>query len=704
MPKNYLTVRAAANAAEENEILVHGPIGDTYWDSNGVTGKAFTDALNKFPRGTKVTIGVNSQGGQVNEGLAIYHAIKRRAEDITVRIDGYAVSIASVFPLAASKVISPKSAIWMIHKAANMSYGNEDDKIKDAAMLRGHDNSIVTTYTESANARNVSKTADQFREAMAAETWMSGEDAIAWGLADETDDKDVTDALNEFDFSKAPQGTFKNVPANFMAMASFKNLPAAKGGAGTTNQNKPNNPPAASHGGANAPIMKKENIVALLKTHGIDASVDETIEALEKKLTEALAKKTEQPKPAASGDDDTKAQLKDIKAQLEKERGNRIARAIDQHIVDGRMTTDEREDATKRAVADETYLDVIAKRPQNLPGAAPIGFSANGESNGGRDTVMKLKKGAARYNFLKENWSELKASGYRGTRSGVVAANTTDAALVTDMLLEGATTVLQNRLAPLRVFSKEVSQDRVKPLAVLQHRKITAGGTAQTNATNFEDTTNFVGTEDNVAITMAQITAGGHVTNAERQSGVTMSQWVDIKTAEIADKIMALHAAKILEGTFTATPVVSAAESFGGNELAKLWGQLKKSPIKNIILDGEYFAQFLPSDRFDFAETEYRNRGWDNFVMNTVWTGATANTVGFACNPQALVTGLGLPLRDPNANLVSTETILQLPELGVSVAVYQWYSNITRASWTTYDIMVGVAADDVTAGVLIKSA
>ncbi len=698
--KNYLTVRAAANATEENEILVHGPIGSSFWDDNGISGKQFTDALNKFPRGTKVTIGVNSQGGAVGEGLAIFNAIQRRSEDITVRIDGYAISIASVFPLAASKVISPKSSIWMIHNAWAWAAGNAKEMRKQADVLETHDETLVGIY-----AAKTGKSEKEIKDAMAEETWFNGDEAVAWGLADEVEDKDVSDALNEFDFSKAPQGTFKNVPANFMAMASFKNLPAAMGGAGTTKTTDKNRPSPPTGGTTNENIMDKKTIVALLLEHGITASVDETIEALQEKLKTALAAKKQTPAKTDDGDgDDTKAQLKKITAQLERERGNRIARAIDQHIVDGRMTTDEREDATKRAVADETYLDVIAKRPQNLPGAAPIGFSANGESNGGRDTVMKLKKGAARYNFLKENWSELKASGYRGTRSGVVAANTTDAALVTDMLLEGATTVLQNRLAPLRVFSKEVSQDRVKPLAVLQHRKITAGGTAQTNATNFEDTTNFVGTEDNVAITMAQITAGGHVTNAERQSGVTMSQWVDIKTAEIADKIMALHAAKILEGTFTATPVVSAAESFGGNELAKLWGQLKKSPIKNIILDGEYFAQFLPSDRFDFAETEYRNRGWDNFVMNTVWTGATANTVGFACNPQALVTGLGLPLRDPNANLVSTETILQLPELGVSVAVYQWYSNITRASWTTYDIMVGVAADDVTAGVLIKSA
>jgi len=112
----------------------------------------------------------------------------------------------------------------------------------------------------------------------------------------------------------------------------------------------------------------------------------------------------------------------------------------------------------------------------------------------------------------------------------------------------------------------------------------------------------------------------------------------------------------------------------------------------------------LPATLDYYDVTKVGIPGWDTVAMNTVWTGATANTVGFACNPQALVCGVGLPLRDPEANNVSTENIVSLPDLGISVAVYTWYSNITRATWTTWDIMFGCAANDVTAGVMVKSA
>ncbi len=448
----------------------------------------------------------------------------------------------------------------------------------------------------------------------------------------------------------------------------------------------------------------RDTYIALLNEWGVKFEASATDADLKALVTAGKP----QAKPAV---DPAAAELARIRAQLDKQQRYAVALELDRLILDNKLTAAEREAEMTLCLADETRIpNVLAKRTAVLPGASPIlGQLAYG-SEGAFDHVMKLKDARERYGHLRDNWDTLKAAGFRRPGAGNFrqgmpqAANTTDSDLVTQMLVDGATTVLQNRLAPLRAFAKEFAPDPIKPLAVLQHRKITAGGTAQTNATNFEDTTNFIGTEVNTQITMAQITSGGHVTNAERQNGVTMAQWIDIKTAEIGDAIMATVAAVILEGTFTATPLVSSAIGFGGAELAKLWGQLKKSSIHNIILDGEYYAQFLPTDRFGFDVTEYRNRGWDNFLLNTKWTGATANTVGFACNPQAIVVGIGSPLRSIRADAVSSQTKLTLPGLGVTVDVNEWYSNITRNDWTTYDVMFGAASNDATAGVLIKSA
>jgi hypothetical protein len=460
--------------------------------------------------------------------------------------------------------------------------------------------------------------------------------------------------------------------------------------------------------------MNKKAIVALLKKHGIEASESETEEQLQAKLDKiptAAATPAQPAVPVATAGLANVIDLTAIQAQLTRERTARITAAIDGLIAAGKVTNDERDAEIGLCLANEERLTgVLAKRTAaqigDAPGSPVIGRYG---SEGARDHVMKMTSPQARFDHMRDNWDTLRASGYRkpGNRfpSGPMAANTTDADLVTDMLVEGATTILQNRLAALRAFSKEVSVDRLKPLAVLQHKKITAGGTVQENETNFEDTTNFVGTNVNVPITCAQLTVGGHITNAERQNGFRMADWVTIKTAEIGDAIMAKVAAVILEGTFTThAPLVSAAAAFGSSELKTLWGNLKKAAIKNLILDGEYYAQLLPSTLENFNVLTTGMPGWDVVALNTNWTGATANTVGFACDPQAIVCGLGLPVRSERANMVSSETVLSLPGLGVSVAVYEWYSNISRADWTTYDIMFGAAANDTTAGQLIKSA
>lgn len=117
--------------------------------------------------------------------------------------------------------------------------------------------------------------------------------------------------------------------------------------------------------------------------------------------------------------------------------------------------------------------------------------------------------------------------------------NMVDADLVTARLVEGTTTFLQNRLAPLNAFSKQFSCDPIKPLATCEARFVSAGGTAGTNLTNFEDATKFVGTNTNVPVTMYQITAGSHSTNAETQSGHALDAWLESTLGTFADAILA---------------------------------------------------------------------------------------------------------------------------------------------------------------------
>jgi len=276
----HVSVKAAEGDADA-EILIHGPIGRSFWSEGGITGKDFTDALNQFPVGTKVTVGINSQGGAVGEGLAIYNAIKRRAEDITCRIDGYAISIASVIPLAAGKVISPDSAIWMIHNAWSWmegGQGNAEDMRKlaelagkAAEMLDKHDDVLVAAYVARSGKKD-----EEIRNAMAEETWLTGSEAVEWGLADEVSD-DAAD-LEALDFSGMEAKAFKKIPLNCRAMilAASKTPNSAlppQGKAQTKNQTEENS-------------MNRAQRIALLNGWGVmvkdeasvtDARLDELI-------------------------------------------------------------------------------------------------------------------------------------------------------------------------------------------------------------------------------------------------------------------------------------------------------------------------------------------------------------------------------------------------------------------------------------------
>jgi len=185
--ENRLEVRNQGNG--EHEIVLIGAVGGSWWDESGITESEFRNALKEIPKGSRITLLINSEGGSVQEGLGIYNAIKERSAEITAKISGYAVSIASVFPLAANKVISPKSAIWMTHKAWSYAQGNDEDMDRAAQMLREHNETLVDIYVS-----ETGKTKEEWEGWMKAETWIRGAKAIEYGLADETEDNDGSQA------------------------------------------------------------------------------------------------------------------------------------------------------------------------------------------------------------------------------------------------------------------------------------------------------------------------------------------------------------------------------------------------------------------------------------------------------------------------------------------------------------------------------
>lgn len=130
---------------------------------------------------------ISSQGGSVFEGVAIYNALKRYAEtagnSVTVTVMGVAASIASVIAMAGAKIRMPANAYMMVHKPWGGAMGNADEMRDYAELLDKIENSLVGTYMA-----RTGKTEDEIKAMLVKDTWMTADEAVAQGFADEVID------------------------------------------------------------------------------------------------------------------------------------------------------------------------------------------------------------------------------------------------------------------------------------------------------------------------------------------------------------------------------------------------------------------------------------------------------------------------------------------------------------------------------------
>lgn len=164
------------NLANKSELYIYGDIisGDWKWDDSDVTTNEIRDFLKEIEDAKELDIYINSGGGSVFAGQAIYNMLKRHKAKKTVYIDGLAASIASVIALVGDKVIIPSNAYFMIHKAWAWEIGNADDMLKMAATLEKIDEGILNVYKENLKD-GVSE--ETIRQLIAEETWMTGDEA-----------------------------------------------------------------------------------------------------------------------------------------------------------------------------------------------------------------------------------------------------------------------------------------------------------------------------------------------------------------------------------------------------------------------------------------------------------------------------------------------------------------------------------------------
>lgn len=164
--------------AEENTINVFDAIGEDYWTGEGVTAKSVGKSLAGM-KGKDITVNINSPGGSMFEGLAIYNQLREHDGKITVKVLGIAASAASIIAMAGDEIQVAKAGFIMIHNAWVYAAGNRIDLREVADYLEPFDKSMAQIYSDRTGMK-----ADAVVSMMDSETYISGSDAVEQGFAD----------------------------------------------------------------------------------------------------------------------------------------------------------------------------------------------------------------------------------------------------------------------------------------------------------------------------------------------------------------------------------------------------------------------------------------------------------------------------------------------------------------------------------------
>ena len=198
MPKNKQWYTIKNEAGETPELFIFDYIDDWF----GVSAQSVVDEI-KDIKASDIHVRINSPGGMVFEGIAIYNALRMHKANVHVSIEGLAASIASVIAMAGDTITIAENALFMIHNPYGWASGDAEAMRKTADVMDKITDSIAVSYTA-----RTGKSLEEMKAIMTDETWYSAAEALEAGLVDQIDEP--IKAAASFDLSR-----FRNAPDGF---------------------------------------------------------------------------------------------------------------------------------------------------------------------------------------------------------------------------------------------------------------------------------------------------------------------------------------------------------------------------------------------------------------------------------------------------------------------------------------------------------
>ena len=702
---NWLSYQPRASVHEPAVLQIFDQIGEDWFGGSGVSAKAFSQAMQDVGPGPLV-VEINSPGGNVWDGLAIYNMLRGRQAPVTTRVVGIAASIASIIALAGDTVEIADAALIMIHDPSGMVAGSSEDMRKMADALDQHAEVLAGIYR-----KKTGRSIESIRAVMKAETWFTADEAIQFGLANRHTDEQMSIAA-----CWHPRAVTKTAPETVKSNLRRGLEQYAEGLAGD--------------GLEKQTVLDAEALVA-----GEAPTEDKvrTANAWWGRNARFLEAEANTPADVAAnlwGGAAGRDWFQALYAQLETEEGETTDKTLSTGSTkasDDGATTAPTSQQTPHNMTDSnpvvaaassapTALDIdaiVAKAVAAAISAKTITAAPAPEpvapvriENLGNALLEKHKgfqAGNDRRKFLVANHSELlRQSAIHAPQN----ANTFASGLVVDYLADAVITVAATRLALVSAFSRNVGLDNLRPRASVQVKKYTTGTAAQTNPTSWE--TNNDSTLAATAVTVNQISKNFTVSQQELNQGFMLSDLAagsaDLFAYGISDVLTAL----MVSGNYGAATVIGTAANFDTSDLPAILALAKNYRSKNLILDGGHIARLqfsATSNTFPDSRLELLANGrfgFDVVAENNRWTSAEANTAGFVCGPDAIAIASGLPVGMIAGEFLEQRAVTTAN--GLSCLLSVWYSRASRAHMASYDIMFGAAAADTTqAKVLITA-
>lgn len=175
MIKRYYSLETEG---EKADLYIYGDITSWPWFESDVSAYLLSKKLEELKDVSEIDVYINSYGGEVAEGLAIYNALKRHKAKVVTHCDGFACSISSVIFMAGDERVMSNTSTLMIHNAWSRVSGNANDFRKEADDLEK-----ITQLSVNAYMSQVNVSEEELKTMMDEETWLMPQEALEYGFA-----------------------------------------------------------------------------------------------------------------------------------------------------------------------------------------------------------------------------------------------------------------------------------------------------------------------------------------------------------------------------------------------------------------------------------------------------------------------------------------------------------------------------------------